>query len=398
MPATRPHIALIIETSKAFGRGVLRGIARYVHTQTAWSIYVDERALDAAPPRWLDTWHGDGIIARSLDRRTMQMARDSGAAVIDLLTDPHGGPPLISANQQSIGRLAATHLRDRGFQNFGYFGLPTGHWSAARRSGFVDAVQQHGFSCDSLELPCEVAEVGFKRRRNWTWEREQDTIAEWVRKLPKSVGVMASYDVIGLRLLDACRRADISVPEEVAVISVDDDELLCSLADPPMSSIQQNSPQIGFEAAALLDRLMSGEAAPSEPTLVEPLGVTLRQSTDVMAIPDAGVATALRFIHQNGCSGIRVTDVVARTNLSRRGLERRFAQFLGRSPHEEILRVKFERAKQLLIETDLSQEDIAYRAGFTGAPYMCVLFKKRFGNTPGAFRATAQASTTRFSG
>jgi LacI family transcriptional regulator len=198
-----------------------------------------------------------------------------------------------------------------------------------------------------------------------------------------------------LCILDACRRADVAVPEQVAVIAADNDDVICDLSDPPLTSVPHNLDRIGFEAAAMLDQLMSGEASPAGPKLIAPLQVVRRQSTDIVAISDPDIVAAMRYIREHACDPVEVTDVAREVRLSRRVLERRFGKHLGHSPHAEIVRVRLERVRELLLATDLPLVAVAQKAGFSYAAYLNVAFKKRFGQTPGAFRASVAATNGR---
>jgi LacI family transcriptional regulator len=176
------------------------------------------------------------------------------------------------------------------------------------------------------------------------------------------------------------------VPEEVAVIGVDNDEALCNLADPPLSSIKIDFEQIGYEAAALLDLLMKGKKVAKTPTAISPQSVVTRRSTDIVAIDESLTAKAVRFIRQHACDGISVAEVAQHCAVSRRVVERSFSQYLGSSPHEQIVRAKLSRVKQLLTETDYSLHTIAAKSGLSHAAYLSVLFKREIGQTPGAYR------------
>jgi LacI family transcriptional regulator len=215
-------------------------------------------------------------------------------------------------------------------------------------------------------------------------------LRRWLRELPKPVGIMACYDIRGQQVLDACRSAGLAVPAEVAVIGVDNDELLCDLASPPLTSVVPNAHRTGYEAAGLLDRLMAGKRVAAAPTLIAPLGVAARQSTDVLAVDDREVARAVQFIREHACDGINVGDVLRVVPLSRRVLEMRFQRLLGRTPREEILQARLGRVKQLLGETDLPLYLIAERTGFEHVEYLSVVFRREAGTTPSAFRAAAR--------
>jgi LacI family transcriptional regulator len=204
------------------------------------------------------------------------------------------------------------------------------------------------------------------------------------------VGILAAYDIRGQRVLDACRGAGLAIPDEVAVLGVDNDELLCELASPPLSSVMPNTLRTGYEAAALLDRMMRGEAVRPVAHLIPPVGVVARQSTDVLALEDRAVAQAVRFIREHACEGINVGDVLQGVTLSRRVLEQRFRRLLGRTPREEILQVRLARVKQLLTETDLTLYQVAERTGFEHVEYLSVVFKRETGRTPRQFRTAAR--------
>jgi LacI family transcriptional regulator len=207
-----------------------------------------------------------------------------------------------------------------------------------------------------------------------------------VQELPKPIGIMACYDITAMTLLEACRLAGISVPEEVAVIGVDNDDLLCALSDPPLSSIRPDSERTGYQAAALLDAMMAGN--PVEPAVIEipPLDIVTRLSTDVTAVEDRYVSEAVQFIRQHAYEDINVGDLLRTVPLSRRALDERFRKAIGRTPHEEIVRVKLKLLMQFLAETDLTLQEIAERAGFKHSEYMSIMFKKHTGLSPGAFR------------
>jgi LacI family transcriptional regulator len=277
---------------------------------------------------------------------------------------------------------AAGHLLERGFRNFAFCGFTGERWSAGRREGCLEALT--GAGCR-----CAVHESYWRGPLARGWDREQDRIARWVSRLDRPLGIVACNDLRGHHVLDACTRAGLAVPEEVAVIGVDDEELLCEMCDPPLSSVVPGAERIGHEAAALLDRLMAGTEGRAVMELerrIEPLGVTTRQSTDILAIPDADVAAALRLIRQRACEGLRVADVLRLVPLSRSLLERRFRKFLGRSPQAEIRLVQVKRIKQLLAETDLPLAEIAGLSGFEHVEYLSVVFKRLTGQSPGAYR------------
>jgi LacI family transcriptional regulator len=380
--AKPPHVALLIETSLAYGRGLLRGVARYIHEHGPWSVYFRPQGLDAPPPRWLARWRGDGILARINDRqmartvlRTHLPAIDLRAAVAKL------GLPNIGPDNRAVAQLAWHHFLESGLHNFGFCGAPRGEsrFLDLRCDHFRQFVEQAGHSCD-------VYRPRPSRHGGAAWEQEQGRLARWLQKLPKPVGIMTCDDDRGLDVLDACLRAGILVPDEVAVIGVNNDEHLCGLANPPLSSVDVNPERVGYEAAALLDRLMAGARPPRKVVEFPPRGLVVRQSSDAVGVADQQVAAALRYIRTNACERIGVGRVAAAVDISRSKLERRFAKLLGRTPKQEILRIQLARAKELLTQTDLSIGIVAQKAGFRSEGYFYEVFRRRAGCTPGAYR------------
>ena len=207
----------------------------------------------------------------------------------------------------------------------------------------------------------------------------------WIRSLPKPVGLLACNDIRGHQILAACRKAGAPVPEEVAVVGVDNYELLCELATPPLSSIEQNTRAIGTRAASILDGMMEGEAPPGDER-IEPGRIITRQSSDVLAIEDADLVQALRFIREHAAQGISVADVLHEVPISRRELERRFKNILGRTPNQEIQRFRFQYVRRLLADTDLPIHVVATKAGFQYVEHMSTAFKRAIGRTPHEYR------------
>ena len=374
-------VALLIETSAEHGRGILRGVARYQREHGPWSIYFQSDNLNRALLH-LANWRGDGILARIDSRKMAEAVKNTRLPAIDLRGSlPDLGLPFVGMNPLAVARLVAEHLLDRGFRNFGYCGTAYRSHPArtARRTHFEELIRGNGHSYGKFQLRSGPSRVT-------GWEREQDRLAGWLAELPKPVGLMGANDECGRRVLDACQRANLLVPDEVAVVSVDNDEHLCSLSNPPLSSVDTNAERVGYEAAGLLERMMQGHEPPREPVQVEPLAIAVRQSSDVLAIDDADTAAAVRFIREHAGEGLRVDQVVRHVNLSRSTLEHRFKKLLGRTPKAEIMRVQINLAKQLLATSDLTLATIAEKSGFRSVTYFAEIMRKRLGTTPGNYR------------
>jgi LacI family transcriptional regulator len=377
--ATYPHVALIVETAKQYDRGLLRGIGRYIKGHGPWSVYLEERGPGDGVPDWLRRWKGDGIIARTRDVPMLEALLATGAPVVELRRQVAGRDlPSVHCDDDAISALAIAHFRERGFRRFAFCGREGERWSDLRCAAFREGLARDGHECHVYSPT--------RRARATSWEWEQDDVARWLSRLPHPVGVLACNDIRGLQVLDACRRTSLPVPERVAVLGVDNDVVLCELADPPLSSIDQDLERIGHEAAALLDRLMAGEPAPGQPILVEPLGVVARLSTDIMAIEDPAVATAIRLVRQGAAVRGGVGQIAERTGLTLRSLQRRFKALTGRTIQEEALEAQLGRVRQMLAESDLKLDAIARKAGYRSTSYLCTCFKRRTGSTPAEYR------------
>jgi LacI family transcriptional regulator len=270
-------------------------------------------------------------------------------------------------------------LLDQGFRRFGFFGIEGENWSSRRRDAFAARVAAVGCSSVAHAVPRETA-------RQEAWEKSERALSAWLAALPKPAGLMLATDQLGPHTLEACRRAGVVVPDELGVIGVDNDGPLCEVSDPPLSSVWPDHRRVGYEAARLLDQLMLGSERPRDPIFCPPRGVHARKSTDTLAVDDRAVAQALRFIREHGCEEIGVEDVVNKVPMSRSVLQRRFRALLGRSIHDEIVRVRLARARELLQGTDLPIAEIAERTGFKHQEYMGAVFRRRLQQTPAAIR------------
>jgi LacI family transcriptional regulator len=381
----RPHVALLIETSNSYARDLLFGIRTYVREHQSWSIYLAEHGRGDVIPAWLRNWRGEGIIARVENQAIANALLATKLPTVDVSFGLERSPfPRVATDSNAVSRLAMAHLRECGFQHFGYCGDARFHWSNMRRRHFAEHLRLGGFSCNIFPEPAA------QRRENF-WEKEIDELAKWISRLPKPVGILACYDIRGQQLLEACRRLGALVPDEVAVIGVHNDELLCDLCDPPLSSVIPNARRAGYEAAAMLARMMQGENLSPQVVLLEPVGIATRQSTDTVAVSDARISQAVRFIREHASERITTEDILRAVPMSRTVFERRFKQALHCTPHEHVLNVRLKLVKSLLATTDLSLALIAERTGFEHAEYLSVAFKRATGVTPGVFRTKNRA-------
>lgn len=374
------RVAIIPDFARRYDREVVRGISRYVQETGRWHLYVHEDPRHKITQ--LKQWRGDGVIANTDDPKVLETVKQMQVPVIGFgggVRDPDIF--FLSTDNDAIGRIAADHLIERGFTRFAYCGYArkrSNPWSSERAKSFGDAIQAAGFECSIYHAP----------RKQQTWSEILNEMSAWLRGLEKPLGLMAANDARARQVLEACREIDARVPDEIAVIGVDNDELICDLSVPPISSVIQGAERIGHEAAVILEQLMDKHQPGKERHfVVPPVGVATRQSTDILALEDKPVATAVRFIRENAERRIAVTDVVEQVDVSRATLETRFKEAIGRSIHAEIQRVQLQSVKKLLRETDLTIEKIARRTGFRYVQYLANVFRKHEGQTPGEYRS-----------
>jgi LacI family transcriptional regulator len=374
-----PRVALLVETTRTYTRELLSGVRRYIAAHGPWSTFLELRSLDSSPPAWLRHWDGDGILTRTFTQEMADLIAASGLPAVELrATNLAGGRPFVGMDNAHIGRAVAEHFFERGYRQFAAYSLHTERFFIERVRNFVSTVA--AFGCQCSELP-ETSSDSVT-----DWEQSQARLAAWLGQLPKPVGIFAANDQLGVRLLEACQRAGVAVPEEVAVVGAENEETLCAFATPPLTSVRFDGQTVGYAAAELLDRLMQGKSSRRREILIPPKGIIVRESSDELVINDPLVAQAARMIRENAMTGINVDDLCRKLNASRSTLDRRMRAALKRSPKEEITRIRFREVERLLRETDLTIEVIAEQTGFAHSHYLQAVFKQTYGQTPGQFR------------
>lgn len=382
------RVALIYDARLAYDLKIMAGVAMYLREGANFSIYIEENALKDQRLPDLHAWDGNGIIADFDDPGVATAVIQSKLPAVGFGSGygwyrPESRIPYFFTNNQAISRLAADHLLERGFRRFAYCGYPQtsiNGWSQERERAFSERVGECGFGC-------EVYHARYKTNRQWS--SDQLSLGTWLMSLPKPLGLMAANDNRARQVLEACRARNLRVPEEVAVIGVDNDELLCRLSSPLLTSVEQAAKRIGYDAAALLNKIMQGEK-PSRPCfVVDPVRVVTRQSTEALAIEDSKVANAMAFIQDRAGTSIKVRDVVDAAAISRSSLETRFIRALGYSVHTAIRRAQLERAKLLVLDTDMPLKQVASKTGFKSVQHLTTLFGDAFGEPPAKYRKAA---------
>jgi LacI family transcriptional regulator len=380
-----PRVLLLVETSGSLGRGIIEGIGRYAAENGPWSIQYEYRALDTMPPHWLKGWKGDGIITRTFNARQAKMLQSTKLPRVELLGLPKYGIAEVHTNFAEEAQLAVDHFWDHGLRNFAYFSCGDAWWIRECYENFSRLLQERGCPCDLYRTP-----ICGQDMRSWD-QRYVPDLVEWLRGLPRPVGILPPADIYAVHLLDICREIKIAVPEEIAVLGRSNDSVICETVRPTLSSLEPGTRLVGYEAARMLERKMAGKRV-LDVVLVSPVTVAVRQSTDLMIIKDADVVKALEFIRDFACAGIDVLRVADEVGLSRRVLERRFYQYLGRTPKAEIMRVRIDRAKMLLANTDKSRENIAQKCGFVSPEHFSKVFRRLAGMKPQSYRQMGRVS------
>lgn len=334
-------------------------------------------------------WNPDGIISGLLDTDMGTLDYRYKRPWVSVLVQPDDSNALfVTLDEDAVSRLAAEYFLDRRFINFGFLGNSEQEFSTQRAEAFEYALGEKGFECSTLLYPTKIYDVN--KRKRVSIDRRK---AEWLRTLPKPVAVFACDDWEAFQFIQFCRQQGVRVPEDVAVLGVGNDELLCNISNPPMSSIRSPEERIGYDAAVMLNAVLNGKTVKKK-RFLSPAGMVSRQSTDVLQVNDPVVSKALRFIHEHISEPIKVEAILRHVFVSRTLLERKFRAELGRTPLVEIRRQRIRLARQFLSDTDLSISEIAEASGFTSDIRLSTVFKELTGQSPSAFRKEIKAPSS----
>ena len=385
------RVALIIRSaSRTYGGGLIRGVMKYSRLHGPWvfplvfygqDLFYVARGNEQAQLEYLKKWGPQGVIVSDakdvegwgIPVFVVKGTKPSSAKLNYIVTD-----------NRAISRMAAEHLLERGFRNFGYCGFYDNtnwsdiDWSVEREKYFSERISEAGFKISIYKQP--------KSRANRSWNEEEAALVEWLRGLPKPVGIMACNDDRGQHVTETCAYAGLDVPCDVAVIGADNDERVCEMSNPPLSSVALDTEKAGFRASELLDKMMEGRKAKPQTVIVQPSRVVTRQSTNIVAVEDKLVSRALMFIHHNAKRLIQVADVIDYLGVSRRNLDDKFMKMLGRSVHDEIKRVRIDLICHMLLETELSISDIVLGLGYNDTNHIARYFKQKMGMSPLEYR------------
>ena len=387
-----PQVMILLEMSNKINRDRIQGILRYERLYGPWRLHIVEGRRFEQPFRDPESLGVSGIIAgTTLTELLEPVMRANVPKILFDPLDPYADKDnpfyrhsTVTCDSVAVGRAGAEYLLEQGFSRFAFVGdIWNSNWSFKRQEGFTQRLAEAGRPCVVYGVPSDAAKSD--------WCVEQKSMAAWLTGLSKPVGLMAANDVRGRQVLDTCLMAAISVPEQVAVLGVDNDELICATTNPPMTSILRDTEGSGYYAAQMLDRLMRGKSRKKESIFYGPLRVVGRQSTEKLQFTDRLAVKAVEFIRINAGISMNVTDVVKHLKVSRRLAELRFRQAVGHSIHDELQNARLAQVRRLLQETDLSITEITEHCGYESESYLGLVFRKQYAMTMRQFRKTVRS-------
>jgi LacI family transcriptional regulator len=378
-------IILLTDFGEEYGTSLLKGITRYSQKYGPWvfcrmpGYYREMKGMDGIL-KWAKEWKADGILWQFYNNSSVEKLMNEGIAVVAQdFKERHKNIPNITGDYFKTGRMGADYFLRKGFENFAFYGFKNIVWSRERSEGFEKRVNEEGFEVHYFEHKRR-----FKSRELWYYK--PSALSKWLKSLPKPIALMACDDNQGMHITEACRLTNIRIPEEVAVLGVDNDEMLCNLSDPPLSSVSLDTEKGGYEAARLLETMIKSNNQTYYDIVVEPTQIITRNSTDIYAAKDKNVGMALKYIHNNIEKNLKVKDVLEQVPLSRRSLEKRFSQVTGYPVYEYIFNLRIEKFTQKLLETDLSVFEIAVDLGLNDSKNIARQFRQIKGCTPSEYR------------
>ncbi len=378
-----PRVAVMLDLASAYGRSEAMGVAQYVASHHPWRV---ELSVANTSTRNIQQLDADGLILPVVTERQRDAVLKLGIPTVSIAGNLQDtGFPVVTVDHEAVGRMAAEFFLQRGFECMAFCGISDRYYSPRRGRGFQLTLENAGIQCFMHENRAQTV------RRNRPNGQKPD-LAQWLLSLPKPCGMFVCDDLQAVELLEAARRVGVRVPEDLAVLSVDNDELSCNLSDPPLSSIDHGTQQIGYQAGNLLDRMLRGETVPLEPVVVPPTAIVLRRSTDTYPNSDTHINLALAFMQRNITRRVQVDEIVEASGVSRRVLENAFRKVIHRSILDEYHRLQTEAITHLLRNTTLPLKQIARQMGFSSVYYFSAFFKRAIGVPPGQYRKKSRMS------
>jgi LacI family transcriptional regulator len=389
---TKPHrIALLFNANKVYDRQVIAGIGQYLtSTRVKWDLFMEEDFRSRTVG--IHQWRGDGIIADFDDPLVCEALASMpipvvavGGSYADETHYPHNIPYVATDNHKLV-RLAYDHLIEQGLQRFAFYGLPPSpgcRWAHERESAFMQMVRADGL--DGTVYRGSSTSAG-------GWGRAQEDLVAWVRSLPKPIGIIATTDARARHLLQACIVADVPIPEQIAIVGIDNDPIAQLLCRIPLTSVIQGAEEMGRMAAQVLHQMLHGGDCSTTRVMVPPVGINVQATSLHQPLKSPYVMRAKHYIRQYACLGIKTEQVADYVGISRTLLEEHFKRELKQSVHQTILEHKLEMARSMLADPSIPLTDVAVRSGFTSLQYMYAVFRREFNCTPRQYMESARVS------
>jgi LacI family transcriptional regulator len=377
-------IILLIDFAESYSKSLLKGISKYSREYGPWifcrmPLFHRETVGIDGILKWALEWGADGVIGQLYNDPDIEKIVKAGIPVIAQdFKERFTEIPNITGAYREAGVMAADYFLKKGFKNFAFYGFSDIVWSRERAEGFEERLNKKGHRVHYFEHK--------KARSTELWYYKPSSLSRWLKSLPKPIALMACDDNQGQHITEACRHSGIRIPEEVAVLGVDNDEMICELSDPPLSSIGQDAEKGGYDAARLMDHMIRNGMVGFHDILVKPTQVITRHSTDIYATNDNYIASSLKYIHQNIDKNLHVDEVVKQVPLSRRALEKRFQDITGYPIYKYIFNLRIEKFTQKLLETDMTVFEIAMDMGLNDSKNIARQFRQVKGCTPIEYR------------
>ena len=398
MPQTakRKRIALVFPLAVPHLANFVEGVVDYSKAGEEWTFTTSPAWSGGFPETFaismksLRGWHGDGVIAVITQEADAQVARELPFPVVNLsgTMKDRCGVPRVMVDHEEIGCVAARHFLAKGFRRFAYYGVADTYYGELRQLGFSRVLKESGYDLDQVFL------TPARTDPDMPWIDTLDQLGEWLADLPKPIALLAVNDYRACLVVEQCQRMGIHIPQQIALLGVDDDNVICEHCHPSLSSVSRNGRQVGYQAATLLGSLINGAPPPQSDILVTPGIVIQRDSTHITAIENPHVAAAVQLIHDNLGRSFGVNNLLRELGISRRFLERHFRQELGCSPHEYLTQQRIEKAKRLLLRrTDLSIHEIATACGQADPRNFRRSFQRLTGMLPSEYRERTSESS-----
>ncbi|MCF0061621.1 DNA-binding transcriptional regulator [Dyadobacter chenwenxiniae] len=376
-------IILLLDFAEEYSKSLMKGINAYSKEFGPWifcrmPLFHRETVGIDGILKWALEWKADGIVGQLYNKDIEKIIQTGIPVIAQDFKERFTEIPNITGGYHEAGQLGADYFLKKGFTNFAFYGFNDIVWSRERAEGFEERLKKRGHQVHYFEHK--------KARSTELWYYKPSSLSRWLKSLPKPIGLMTCDDNQGQHITEACRQLGIRIPEEVAVLGVDNDEMICDLSDPPLSSIALDAEKGGYDAAKLLDHMIKHGTSEYYDIIVKPVQVITRHSTDIYATNDDHIASSLKYIHQNIDKNLHVDEVVKQVPLSRRALEKRFLEITGYPIYKYIFNLRIEKFTQKLLDTDMSVFEIALDMGLTDSKNIARQFRQAKGCSPSVYR------------